>query len=286
MQTELENLKLVLSSPRARSPTTVKNYIYTARHFLNWIDGKLPPSEMDLRRYFLERREQGIGAGTQGYDFYVLRKLYEANNWTWPFKREDRPEPPEEVFVQVLTVDQVKTLIQKREEYSNKERFYLALSTTYGIRREELARVRKRDIKDRTIYIRTAKHGVKRTALIPEEIASIIDSYHSKEQKPGSLSAIFKRIVQKADMKLDKGYGWHSIRACLLTMLEITLAQNGIPPSFAADYMRWSKKTIGARYFGIVTAGIYRHLEAASGDPYALDKSILPIHPFLKFWLG
>ncbi len=286
MQPELENLKLALTSPRERSPTTVSNYIYAAKHFLAWQGNKLPPSEMDLRKFFLEKKEGGSGAGNQGYYFYVLRKLFEANHWPWPFKREDRPEAPEEVFAPVFTLDELKILIQDRENYSDEERFYLALSTTYGIRREELARVRNRDIKDGAIFIRTVKRGPKRTALIPGEIMPVINNYRPRERKPRSLSAVFRRVADKSSLDVEKGYGWHSIRRTLLTMMEIALAQNGMPLTWAADYLGWSKKTIGSRYFGVVTAGVYRHPEAMSQDPYALDKAILPVHPFVKLWVN
>jgi len=286
MQQELENLKLALTSPRERSPTTVQNYIYAAKHFLDWQGNKLPPSEMYLRKFFLEKKKGGSGAGNQVYYFYVLRKLFEANGWPWPFKREDRPEAPEEVLAPAFTPDEIKILIQDRENYSDKDRFYLALSTTYGVRREELARVRNRDIKDGAIYIRTVKHGARRTALIPEEIMLVIDNYRPKERKSRSLSAVFRRVADKSSLDVEKGYGWHSIRRTLLTMLEIALAQNGMPLTWAADYLRWSKKTIGSRYFGIVTAGLYRHPEAMSQDPYALDRAILSVHPFVKLWVN
>jgi hypothetical protein len=54
--------------------------------------------------------------------------------------------------------------------------------------------------------------------------------------------------------------------------------------TWASDYLRWSKKSIGSRFFGAVVAGAYRHPEVMSQDPYALDRAILSVHPFIKLW--
>ena len=77
----LENLKLVLTSPRPRAPSTLVGYVSIARQFLDRLGDQLPPGEMDLRRYFVYRRDEGISDNSLRTAFAVLEKLYKANHW-------------------------------------------------------------------------------------------------------------------------------------------------------------------------------------------------------------
>jgi len=285
MQTELENLRLVLSSPRPRAPGTLTGYLSVAGQFLDWLGDKIPPDDMDLRRYFLKRRDEGIGENTLRTDFAKLKKLYLANHWDWIFVTEDRPEAPPETNTPAFTREEVGELIKNRELYSKGERFYLAIATLYAPRRIELARIKKRDIKDNTLRIDTAKHGEKRTHLIPDEIMPYIEAYRPRENNVSSLSAMFNRICKKGLGEKKKGYGWHSFRRCLITLLISSLAQNNLPITLGAEYMRWSRRTIGAAFLGSITAATYVRQEARSDDPYYVDKLILSAHPFLPLWV-
>ena len=281
---ELENLRLVLSSPRPRAPSTLTGYLSVASQFLAWLGDKIPPDDMDLRRYFLKRRDEGISENTLRTDFAKLKKLYLANHWNWTFVAEDRPEATSEPNTPAFTKEEVSKLIKNRELYSKGERFYLAIATVYAPRRIELARIKKRDIGDNTLRIDTAKHGEKRTHLIPDEIMPYIKAYRPRENNVSSLSAMFDRICKKGLGEKKKGYGWHSFRRCLITLLISSLAQNNLPITLGAEYMRWSRRTIGAAFLGSITAATYVRQEARSDDPYYVDKLILSAHPFLPLW--
>ncbi len=285
MQTELENLRLVLSSPRPRAPSTLTGYLSVASQFLTWLGDKIPPDDMDLRRYFLKRRDEGIGENTLRTDFAKLKKLYQANHWDFQFTKDDRPEAPEDPNTPAFTREEVSKLIKNRELYSKGERFYLAIATIYAPRRIELARIMKRHIKDNTIYIDTAKHGQKKTHLIPDEIMPYLEAYRPRENNVSSLSAMFDRICKKGLGAKKKGYGWHSFRRCLITLLISSLAQNNLPITLGAEYMRWSRKTIGAAFLGSIMAATYVRQEAMSDDPFYVDKLILSSHPFVPLWL-
>jgi len=252
---------------------------------LDWLGDKIPPDDMDLRRYFLKRRDEGIGENTLRTEFAELKKLYLANHWDWTFVTEDRPETPTEINTPAFTREEVSELIKNRELYSKGERFYLVIATIYAPRRIELARIKKRDIRDNTLRIDTAKHGEKRTHLIPDEIIPYIEAYRPRENNVSSLSAMFDRICKKGLGEKKRGYGWHSFRRCLITLLISSLAQNNLPITLAAEYMRWSRKTIGAAFLGSITAATYVRQEAMSDDPYYADKLVLSSHPFLPLWL-
>jgi hypothetical protein len=280
----LDNLGLVLTSPRPRAPSTLTGYLFVANQFLTWLGDRIPPDDMDFRRYFLKRRDEGISENTLRAEFAILKKLYLANHWPFQFTSDDRPEAPSETNTPAFTKKEVELLIKNRELYSNGERFYLAIATIYAPRRIELARIRKRDIKDNTIYIDTAKKGEKRTHLIPDEIMPYIEAYRPREHTVSTLSATFGRICKKGLGEKKKGYGWHSFRRCLITLLIINLAQNNLPITLGAEYMRWSRRTIGAAFLGSITAATYVRAEARSDDPYYIDREVLSIHPFLPLW--
>jgi len=285
MREELENLRLVLSSPRPRAPGTLTVYLSVASQFLDWLGDKIPPDDMDLRRYFLKRREEGISENTLRTEFAELKKLYLANHWDWTFVAEDRPEAPSEINTPAFTREEVEQLIKNRELYSKGECFYLAIATIYAPRRIELARIKNRHIKENTIYIDTAKHGEKRTHFIPDEIMSYVEAYRPRKNNVSSLSAMFDRICKKGLGEKKQGYGWHSFRRCLITLLLSSLAENKLPITLGAEYMRWSRKTIGATFLGSITAATYVRQEARSDDPYYVDKLIFSAHPFLPLWV-
>lgn len=280
----LENLELALTSPRPRARGTISSYLCRAAQYLTWLNESIPPSEQDLRRYFAERRASGIGEGSLRTLFAVLKKLYETNRWDWPFIEDDRPLAPSEANAPAFTEDEVATLIGNRDRYTEAEAFYLACSTTFGMRREELARVIRKDIKLPGFLVHTAKRGPERWHLIPDELIPVFTAYKPAARWSSGLTTMFQRIMEKSDLGPMKGYGWHSIRRTLDTLLPIALAQQGLPLTFVAEYLRWSKKSAGARFLGSPMAGHYTHSEILSTDPYALDRLILPIHPLLAYW--
>ena len=284
MQTELDNLKLSLTDPRTRAPDTLKGYLSMANQFLTYLGDNIPPDEMDLRRYFRQRREEGTKDSTRRTLFAVLKKLYLANHWDWPLIKEDRPEAPSEATTPAFTREEVEQLIRNRELYSKADCFYLAIATIYAPRRVELARIKKRYIKENTIHIDTAKKGEKRTHLIPNEIMPYIEAYHPREHNVSSLSAMFVRICEKGLGKSTKGYGWHSFRTCLDTLLPTSLAKADKPLTMIGYFLRWSRRSTGARFLGTPMGGVYARPEILSEDPYFIDREVFEVHPFLPLW--
>lgn len=285
MQTELENLKLVLTSPRERAPGTISSYLQTGRFFLEFLGDGAQPTDKDFRRYFLHRREEDISGRTLTKEFVQLKKLADANNWPWPFTSDDKPVAEEEPFAPAFTPKEIEALIRARDKYSKGELFYLAVSTTWGLRREEMVRINKRDYTEVSIKIKTAKHGRRVEHIIPDEINPILQNYHPRLKSRGSLTYVFYRVLNKAGIERRKGYGWHSIRRTLRTLLEWNLAENRLPLSLVADYMGWSRTQKGIVYGGAPMLGVYSHPEIISTDPFAIDRLVLGVPPFLKHWV-
>jgi len=281
----LENLRLVLTSPRLRSPDTLTGYLSVARQFLAWLGDQVPPAEMDLRRYFLKRRDEGISDSTLRTTFAVLQKLYRANHWDWPLIPEDRPEISSEINTPAFTREEVEQLIKNRELYSKGERFYLAIATIYAPRRVELARIKKRDIGDNTLRIDTAKHGEKRIHLIPVEIMPYVEAYRPRENHVRTLSEMFGRICKKGLGENKKGYGWHSFRRTIDTLLPIALAKADKPLTLVGYFLRWNRHSTGARFLGTPMGGVYARPEIMSSDPFFVDREVFEVHPFLSLWV-
>jgi len=280
----LENLRERLSSPRLRAAGTLTSYLVTAANFLTALKDNQAATDSDFRRYFIRRRQGGISERTLRKEFFILKKLALANNWVWPFQADDTPYPEEEPNAPALLPDQVERLIEAKPKFSRGERFFLAIATTWIVRREELSRIKKRDYDGETLIINTAKHGRKVKHLIPDCLKPIFADYRPREHSPAALSAMFQRICAKSGLEHQKGRGWHSIRRTLTTMLAARLPQNSLDPALIADYSGWSRKSMGGFYGGAAMVGIYRHPEILDTDPYGTDRVIYSVHPFLPLW--
>jgi hypothetical protein len=283
----LENLRLDLSSPRERSTGTISSYTQTARSFLEWLGSMLPPTSRDFKRYFVYRRQKGVSERTLAKEFVHLQRLALANSWDWPFTKADRPVSRDEVFAPAFTPEDVELLIKSRPAYNKQELFYLAVSTTWGRRREEMAVIKKRDYNEISIKLSNAKQrsGPRLSEkLIPEETREVLLSYHPQVVALSTLSQVFGRILEKASMEQRKGWGWHSIRRSLETAIQWKLAENQLPLSLVGDFMDWSKTRRGTAFGGAPMVGVYTHHEVMLSGDFAVDRLIIPIHPFLPLW--
>ena len=280
----LENMVERLSSPRLRAPGTLTSYIVTGANFLSGLKDNQAPTDSDFRRYFIRRRQEGISERTLRKEFFHLKKLALANNWPFPFEKDDTPYPEDEAQSHPLLPEQVEQLIKARAKLSNAERFYLAVATTWIVRREELSRIKKRDYDGETFVIHHAKHGRIVKHNIPDALKQVFADYRPKEHNPSALSIMFRRICAKANLDHEKGYGWHSIRHTLTTLIAARLPQNSLDPALIADYSGWSRRSMGSFFGGVAMVGVYRHPEILDTDPYGLDKVIYSVHPFLPLW--
>jgi len=280
----LENLVERLSSPRLRAPGTLASYLGTGANFLSGLKDNQDPTDSDFRRYFIRRRQQGISERTLRKEFFHLKKLALASGWPWPFGADDAPYPEKEQKLPVLLQAEVEQLIKAWAKLSSAERFYLAVATTWIVRREELSRIKKRDYNGETFIIHTAKHGKGVKHLIPDALKPIFADYRPKEHNPSAMSMMYHRICAKAGLEHRRGYGWHSIRYRLNTLLkDVCLPQNSLNPSLLNDYAYW-KQSAGGRHVETDRTEDYRHPAILDTDPHGIDKVIYPIHPFLPLW--
>jgi len=185
----------------------------------------------------------------------------------YPISSEDLPKPAGflEIRRPSFRKEEVLQLIGfAKQSGSQREKAYLALATTYGLRREELLRLRKQDIGER-LLIRTAKGGEPREHLIPEEIRPYLSFDFDRIKSSNPITLTFRKLFEKAKVPQ---LGIHAIRRSLNTELRLS----GIDPEAVFRFLRWkpSKRDMSAYYFSLSYPEI--------------DRLIFEKHPWIQAW--
>lgn len=258
-------------------------YVGHAREFLE--------NTSDLSRPSIDEYITGLSRrykpGSVNKIFRVIRRLYAVNSIPWPYLRGEAPLIKQrDEYRPQLSLETIEAMITaaKNGKLFSDERCFIALSTTYGLRRAEMVNLRPGDInlKSRALYIATVKFGRERFHLIPPEIMPYIEEHDFNERYGlATLNVIFNRILLKSKVRLSR-VGWHSIRRALYD----NGVKNGIDPLGMRAFMRWKSATgdmaMPARYYGNVVVGLgitTPVLNEAQGDEKIFEK-----HPFLPFW--
>jgi hypothetical protein len=295
----LKQFKERLTGSRPRKPHTVDIYLGIARDFLEWVGKADGINANDVSNYIAYLRSQGQADVTLNGKMSRLKKLNQVCEFfEWKFLKEDIPAAPAdyEAVTPVMTQDQMEKLIRAQDKYSDAERFYLAISTTYGCRREAMCQMTTRNIGEDYIVIPGVKGGRSIKHLMPPVLKPVLLNYHVKRHSGQALSLMFHNIARKAGLELQKGFksqstGWHSLRRGLDTLAEYFIpkckdpgGKDFLPQSVQADFFGWSKMEKGKSFMSSGMAGRYSHFETYGKDPFWLDRCIYAGHPLLKVW--
>lgn len=264
------------------------HYLRFARGFLDDTEGL---DRVSIDRYVLYlQKERHYSPGTINFAFRVIRRLFAVNKLDWDYRQGEAPIIKQrDEYRPQLSPHVIEMLIvaAKNGKLFPHEQCFTALSTIYGLRREEIANLQPEDINLRvgSIYIATLKFGRERYHLIPEEIQPYLTVHDFKQRYAvATVSQVFKRILVKSGAgELKKlRLGWHSIRRPVLE----GLIDNGVNILAARAFLRWKSATgelaMPSRYYGNVTVDLGQTspvLEEAKGDEEIFQK-----HPFLPFW--
>ena len=227
----------------------------------------------DFIDYLAHQRERGLCQNTVLSQMVPIKLLAQIQGWEkdYPKLSMDKVKS-EDINRPILTKWQVVQLITEgQQKLSGRDLAYVALATTYGLRREELAKLNVGEVLAGVdIRMNALKGGSSVVQLVPEEIKPHIGGY--KKATVQYMSLMFKRIVKKCGLVLEGGHGWHSIRRALATelLLEDVSALNII------RFMRWSEASIGME-FGMLS--IYAQRNQAK-----VDRAVFKGHPFLRYW--
>jgi len=222
----------------------------------------------DVIRYLCWLREQGYRQSSIDVMVRPVKLLAQIQGWSFP--RLAMPKVRDgDVRRPMLSHEEGCQMIRRgKEVLSARELAYLALSTTYGLRREELSGLGRIDGK---VTVDTVKGGPVTTHLVPDEIKPYLTGY--KRTGVGYMSLVFRRIIRKLGITLpNENYGWHAIRRGLATELlyrDVSLIN-------VVRFMRWSDGTVKGE-FGMLAIYAKRNQEE-------IDRSIFKVHPFLPIW--
>lgn len=268
-------------------------YLGYAKDFLDHSDGTFD-RETVLKHLDRLKRKYKYSDGTLNFIFRVIRTIYSRSQYDlvkegidWPFRRGEAPRIREDkinapALDPDIIVEMIGTIKIKGEP---EEKAFLSLSTTYGVRAEEMEELEEDDvnIKDKTIHIATVKHGRERTHTIPDEILPALEGYDfNTPVSEYGLLAIWHRIEWRIGFPHVDQVGWHSIRRTLNTLLEEKVSRNTL-----MSFMRWKQRTssdMAFRYSAQRFVGRDTIATKVVGEAKDVDAKIFQAHPFIEYW--
>ena len=265
------------------------HYLSYARDFLERANG-LDRASVD--QYLNTLRKKGRKPGTINFSFRVIKRLFTVNGLEWEYRHGEAPAIGQrDEHRPQLSPDVIQIMISaaKDDKLHEDESCFLALATTYGLRREEMVDLKPGDVDlaNSAVYVSTVKFGRQRYHLIPSEIHQYLVGHDfTQSYSLTGMSQLFWRIVNNSGLGGLKSQrlGWHSIRRAVLN----GLINGGVNAFAARSFLRWKGMTgelaMPIRYYGNVVVGLDGTtplLEEARGDEEIFEK-----HPFLPMWKG
>jgi integrase len=253
---------------RGKDVETAKRWRILVTKFVGCCGSKTKYDRDDVVRYLCQLREQGYRQSS--IDVMVRPVKLLAHIQGWPFPRLAMPKVrDDDVSRPILSHDEVCLMVKRgKEVLSARELAYLALSTTYGLRREELSSLGRIDGK---VTVNTVKGGPVTTHVVPDEIGAYLAGYERSGVR--YMSSVFRRIIDKLNMALpEQNYGWHAIRRALATELlyrDVSLIN-------VMRFMRWSDGSMQSEFGMLAIYGKRKQEE--------VDASVFRVHPFLPTW--
>jgi len=259
------------SMPVWRSQSTLYRYPRLISYFIDYIGVKSTYTRSDAMRFLNHIINSGMSKNYAIWASYILKQFYESLGIKYPLRAGDLPRlEPGDVNAPVFSPNYINDLIGAvKSKGTPMMKAYLALSTTYGFRRQELANISDNDICNGTIRVSTVKGKVVREHIVPDEIVPYLTGYKLKTVHPQTMINLFLRIQSLAKFKHGDREGFHSIRRSLVT----ELLNAGVPIHVAYLYIGWK---LSPR-LGII--GVY-----AKPSSQEVDEIVMEKHPFIPMW--
>ena len=286
LMTKDEILKKFEEDHRApdTSDASMDTLLSGARKWVDFVEteGKLSHDQWESRalinRYLQHLKDKKYKPKYILKLYGIAEMVFKTVDRTWPMPKRAAPKVEwRDISKPTLEPEQVGAMIKvaKDKRLTNEESAYLALSTVYLMRANELALVADEDIdyEKGVIYVKTVKGGERREQLLAREIVSYLKrhkfgkSYVKIYGEPSSkyrMRQIYHSIEHTAGLPFMKGFGWHAIRRAgenVLVPWNITVAH---------IFTRWSPQGIPLQY---VTERLKFDQEVFDGP-----------HPFLWMW--
>ena len=272
------------------SPDNKNQYVAIARAFLT-MSGEL--NKEAVERYRQHLVDEDYAPGTIELRFRVIRRLYKLAGVPWEYRHGEGPKVGEmDVYTPALSDELIKAMVDaaRAGKVSPLHAAYLALSTTYGIRRIEIGEVRPAhiDLTAKLIFISTAKGGHQRYQLIPDEIIPVLERAKDlfAPTSPISVTKAYYAIERSIRIKHNAETGWHSFRRSLVRGLSAT----DLTELQIYNFLRWGRgKNDRVVNYGAPSAIIGLKQDEASvmaqgKTAHIGDAEVCKRHPFLPMW--
>ena len=264
------------------------HYVSYARNFLDYADAM---DKESINKYLDNLKKEGKSAGTINFAFRVIRTLFNVNRLEWPFRRGEGPQIGQrDEYKPALDPELIRIMVEAAKDgrLDIAPSAFLALSTTYGLRREEMCDLELGDVdlKAGTIFVSTVKHGRQRYHLVPEEIKPYLERHDfSKRYKLDQMSQLFWVVVNGSGLQVlkPKRLGWHTMRRGLIFLLH----RSGLDPFTVHHFMRF--KGAANRELAMDMRYHASHFVCLEGtrvvtEEAESDKEVFEKHPLLEFW--
>jgi hypothetical protein len=256
------------------SPRTKRLYDGHVRRFETFLAGK-EVSEEGVLAYLDQLDKRGL---SRNY-IRTVYKVLKANVPAWPIQRRLKFRVNEKnINRPVLPLEQQKKMLAWTRSVNDVEgEAFLAVSSIYGVRCEEIAQISSADLLDgaQRLIIHTKKGGETREHLVPDEIRPSLLKHIFRPVSERYASAKFRRMylnsIPESDHQLRTG--WHAIRRALVTeLIRAKLDFNVI-----GSFLRWK---MAADVFDIP-----RMIAVYDQRPFEeVDRAAFAVHPFLELW--
>lgn len=204
---------------RRREPTTVQQYIAIYTKFALSMGNKKRWDRDDVLGYLDKLLEAAYSPAAIIQVYYVLKVVFtKVFDQEFPLTMDDLPNLKGKAVYRPMTdmSDVLNLIFSTKNQENILEWFYLCMSTTYGLRREEMSRLVPDSFSNNNsvVMIHTAKHGQERKHQVPEHLRKWIVPAIARDVLPNStswLSGLWHRICQKAEYEGIEREGWHCV---------------------------------------------------------------------------
>ena len=261
-----------------KKPDTVRAYMVTAARFVGKFGRKKHYSDDEVLEY-LDWAGEHFKTKQSSYVCECQRLLQFLRNLPGANRQRmlpiDMPQMPDKFNQPMFSDEEVEKIawacVLDRVKPSMVVR--IAVASIYGGRKGELSQLSSDDIHldgdNSYIYIATTKRGTKKRQPIPSSLAPIFSAPIQPITGP-TLHNRLKKIVAKAEIPWEYGFGFHCFRRNVVTSLDNMGTQSDIA---IHKFMRWSTP----RHLGMLDR--YRQTPTEVSDAV-----ILRNHPKVAMW--
>jgi hypothetical protein len=255
---------------RGRQIETARRWRAVVQRFEACCGVKDSYNRADVVKFVAQLRQEAMKQNSINARVKALRLLCQIQNWDGGFPRLAMPKVKNsDVNRPSFNANQMIHIISRAREVCNeRELSFLAAASVYGLRREEVGTL---EVSDGHVQVDTVKDGEVAFQIIPDAIKDYMRGYRGCSDV-AYMTKVFRRIMRKVGLEVNRGYGWHSIRRGLAT----ELLMRDVSPLNIARFMRWCDGKVRSE-FGMLA--IYDRR-----DQEEVDRSIFEVHPFLSTW--